>query len=278
MPNPYAAIDARFGLEPLPAAGSPVFLLSAGWRSGSTLLQRIVVSSGEVLIWGEPYGRAGIVPTLSRAMLAFQPDWPAAAAIAVDEDLTSAGLHDQWIANLYPEPRAVRDSLRAMLDSLFAAPARRRGFGRFGLKEVRFSATDAFLLQWLYPDARFVFLVRNPWDAWSSMKGGTWYLRWPDYAVNTATTFAKVWQGLLASFVQWEGDSGMLLRYEDLKRPDWSLDPLRTHLALDRIDESVRATNLRGPVKPPTVLDPSEIEQITATVGALAKSFGYTAP
>lgn len=34
-----------------------IFVLSAGWRSGSTLLQRMLMASGEALIWGD-YPRA----------------------------------------------------------------------------------------------------------------------------------------------------------------------------------------------------------------------------
>ena len=31
---------------------SPLFILSAGWRSGSTLLQRLIISAKGVVIWG----------------------------------------------------------------------------------------------------------------------------------------------------------------------------------------------------------------------------------
>lgn len=40
---------------------APIFLLSAGWRSGSTLLQRLIMSDARVLIWGEPYDECGLV-------------------------------------------------------------------------------------------------------------------------------------------------------------------------------------------------------------------------
>jgi hypothetical protein len=278
MTNPFHAIDARFRLEPMPAAGQPIFLLAAGWRSGSTLLQRLIVSSGEALVWGEPYGRAGILPALARATMTFQPDWPADAAIAGEHPLRSASLHEQWIANLYPEPRSLRAALRALLDELLMTPAKRRGFARFGLKEVRLSATDAEWLEWLYPDARFVFLVRNPWDAWASMKGHTWYWRWPDHPVSTAHSFAQVWSGLLATFRHWQRPSGVFLRYEDLRRPDFDLDPLREHLRLARIDSSVRATTIRGLAQPPLPLDAQEIAEIAATAGALAATLGYSPP
>jgi hypothetical protein len=276
MPNRFQAIDARFALEPLPAAGEPIFLLAAGWRSGSTLLQRLAVSSGEALVWGEPYGRAGIIPALTQTALTFGPDWPQAAALA--GDVTGVDLSAQWIANLYPEARSVRSAYRALLDELLRTPAERRGFGRFGLKEVRLSGVDAAWLEWLYPDARFVFLVRDPWDAWSSMKGSTWYWRWPDQPVSTATAFARVWTALGTTFRQWPGGNGMLLRYEDLTAPELDLERLRAHLRLSRIERSVRATKIRGPVQAPTPLDAREVAEIGAIAGNLAASFGYAAP
>ena len=33
----------------------PVFVLAAGWRSGSTWVQRGLMTSGQIVIWGEPY-------------------------------------------------------------------------------------------------------------------------------------------------------------------------------------------------------------------------------
>src|ERR1700759_2808533 len=35
---------------------APIFLLSTGWRAGSTLLQRILVTDPSLLLWGEPLG------------------------------------------------------------------------------------------------------------------------------------------------------------------------------------------------------------------------------
>ena len=35
---------------------SPIFIFTTGWRTGSTLLQRLITSSGETLIWGESGG------------------------------------------------------------------------------------------------------------------------------------------------------------------------------------------------------------------------------
>jgi hypothetical protein len=209
--------------------------------------------------------------------MTFRSDWPAAAALAGDE-ARGAELSAEWIANFYPDPRSVRTAFRALLDEFLMAPAKRRGFARFGLKEVRLSGVDAAWLEWLYPDARFVFLVRNPWDAWSSMTGNTWYWRWPDQPVNTAAAFAQVWTALATTFRQWQGGNAMLLRYEDLCAPELDFEALREHLRLLRIERSVRATKIRGPVPSPTPLDARDVAEIGGVVGPLAASFGYVAP
>ena len=55
--------DLRFSIAALDASDkhggpldreAPIFLLATGWRSGSTLLQRILVTDPHVLLWGEP--------------------------------------------------------------------------------------------------------------------------------------------------------------------------------------------------------------------------------
>ena len=62
--NIWNKFDEKWGLEPMPSANEPVFMLTSIWRSGSTLIQRLLCSDPQIYIWGEPYGDAGIVPHL----------------------------------------------------------------------------------------------------------------------------------------------------------------------------------------------------------------------
>ncbi len=50
---------------------SPIFIFSSGWRAGSTYLQRLVMSSGKVLIWGEPFDKSDLIQSLSTSMIPF---------------------------------------------------------------------------------------------------------------------------------------------------------------------------------------------------------------
>ena len=275
MDNAWTRFDERFGLKPI-SEDSPIFILAAGWRSGSTLLQRLVCSSGEALIWGEPYGRMGLVPAMTRATMSLRSKWPHEGSFPRDEAFEQ--LSEGWIANLYPEPAALKRSCLQQVETLLAEPARARGFTRWGMKEVRLQRMDANYLAWLYPKARFLFLVRNPWDAWASCKGGKWTIRWPDQQVTSAAQFGAHWRKLVESFLGWPDDRGMLVRYEDLIKPSFDLEQIREHCGLSRVDEAPRQKVVRGMDKEPTPLNPLEVGQIRLRAGEWAEICGYSGP
>src|SRR6266487_3786669 len=71
------AIQARWGGAVAGSpADTPIFLFGAGWRCGSTWVQRLLMSSGQALIWGEPFDRSCILQTMSGQLLPLGPSWP----------------------------------------------------------------------------------------------------------------------------------------------------------------------------------------------------------
>ena len=101
--------------------------------------------------------------------------------------------------------------------TLFAEPAQEFGVSRWGLKEVRLGGEHARYLSWLYPKAKFVFLVREPQAAYSSYKGRYWYHSWPFVPVYSALGYGLVWRRLASSFLSATSEvPSILVRYEDL--------------------------------------------------------------
>jgi hypothetical protein len=229
--------------EPTADVGSPIFLLSAGWRSGSTLLQRLIMSDSRVLLWGEPFDECGVIQAMAATVRAFRSGWPPADYYLAHHANAKPGeLADDWIANLFPAPADLRRGHRAFFEATFAEPARRAGASRWGIKEVRLTAEHAQYVKWLYPDARFLFLYRNPLDAYQSYcrYGRNWYDTWPGSPVFTPTAFGTHWRKLTESFLNEEQALGALLvRYEDLvKGPEDLLQRIEHYLDV-RLDRSV---------------------------------------
>jgi glycosyltransferase involved in cell wall biosynthesis len=200
---------------------SPVFLLATGWRSGSTLLQRVLVTDPNLLLWGEPLGEMALLSRITEMMAHFISERN--MTLWRDQDTTASTselLSQSWIANLYPPGDDFRAALRSMVDRWLQAPARQRGFARWGLKEVRMDASDAVLLHWLYPRARFIFLSRHPYDCYRSLADSGWkqvYDRYPELPVDSAASFAGVWNRLALSWSRLPADFPYVqIRYEDL--------------------------------------------------------------
>ncbi len=219
---------------------SPIFLLCAGWRSGSTLLQRLIMSDPGVMLWGEPYDECGVIQALADTLKAFRGGWPPSEYYY--DGRPREQLTGDWIANLFPSPDALREGHRMFFERAFALPARLAGAKRWGIKEVRLNSEHAQYLRWLFPKARFVFLLRNPLDAYRSYcrYGRNWYETWPDRPVFTPTAFGRHWRELAEGFVR---DAprlkALLIRYEELTAPTQQVvAKIEQHLDV-RLDASV---------------------------------------
>ncbi len=289
IPDALEVLDRRFAPGPLPDGGAPVFLLASAWRSGSTLVQRLLVSSGSLLVWGEPYDHSALVRRLSESLLPFSEKWPPDNYIA---DRRNPPTAERWIANAYPHPSNLLAAHRAFFDRLFDAPAREMGYDRWGIKGVRLSGENAVYLRRIYPDARFVFLHRNPYDAFLSYRllheirphSFWWYHRWPDEQVSTASQFGEIWARLTGSFLRWAPETkATILAYEEVTAGT-ALERLAdaTGVEVDSrvLDRKVGATGQqRGKWRGARhALSSKERRDLDRVVGETATELGYEGP
>jgi hypothetical protein len=219
---------------------TPIFLLSNGMRSGSTLLQRIMVTDPRLLLWGEPYAEMGLVSRL--ADMVAQPVSPWNLQASESLNLKSTPLATSWIADLYPPGENFRLALRQFFDRWLCEPARQLGFTRWGFKEIRFGATEASFLLWLYPRAKFVILYRHPYDCYRSFADSGWVAPIMDgIPLDSAAAFAKDWNRLVLSWSELPaGFPAFHIKYEDLiknkvdfrKLESWLGIHLKEHVAL----------------------------------------------
>jgi hypothetical protein len=268
VPEAVASLGRRADADCSAPADTPLFILSAGWRSGSTLLQRLVNSTERYFIWGEPYHRTDLVRRLAESLIPFATGWPPPEYVHAQTG--DGDRHDGWIANLYPALPRLLDSHRALLRELLAPPPERAG-REWGFKEVRLSADYAVYLHLLFPGARFVFLIRDPRTAYRSYRTRpAWFERWPGTQVRTPHAYGRLWRRLAESFLAHQrGLGALVLRYEDLVAGGEAVDRLERALGAE-VDRSVLAQRVAGVERggAPSRLELSILDRATRPVAA----------
>ena len=222
-------------------AEAPIFLLSTGWRAGSTLLQRILVTDPRLLLWGEPLGDMVLVSRITQMLSEFLS--PLSQRLWKNQAIpSSSSLATSWIANLYPPGDDFRSAIRGLFDRWLGEPARQRGFVRWGFKEVRLGAAEAILLHWLYPHAKFVIASRHPYDCYRSFSDSKWrhiYHRYPEVPIDSAIGFARHWNRLAVSWSRLPATFPVRhIKYEDLLMGEVDFREIEAWLGL-KIQENV---------------------------------------
>ena len=259
------------------APPGPIFVFGTGFRTGSTLMQRILMTDRRLLLWGEPMGHAGVFSMFAESLGLVRQGWPEPHYF-IGNRTASKLLHQTWIANLFPNPPDFRDALRMFVDRWLAQSAHDAGFARWGFKEVRLGAAEAYLLRWLYPDARFVVMTRDPCAAYHSGQRlkSNWLAEelWPARSIDKADNFAEVWNSLTLSWSDASDLRPIFLRYEDIVAGTMDFAALAGELSLNLDPQSALSIRAGGsPSGPP--LSPADRKIIYAGTASGRRFLGY---
>ena len=178
-----------------------IFINATTHRSGSTFMQRVINACSKAHIWGET--------NIGVRLLDIATVLQKAANRGGDmqrEDFMS-GNRDIWMAHMCPSQTQVYDALRIMMHHMYNVEGK-----RVGLKDLYYSKEVIQFMARLFPDARFLFVTRNPVNAYLSYKN----TNWPD---KDEVKFLKSWTNRSLAYKKLSEDlcqRAMFIRYEDV--------------------------------------------------------------
>jgi hypothetical protein len=255
----------------------PIFVFACGWRSGSTLVQRLLCSHPDIHIWGENRGLCDGLERLHGEIERLQP----LSALA-SREFHAIGAR-AWIAMLNPPSEQFLEGISALMDRYFGNPVRAMGKSRWGFKEVRHGAGMVTFVQRLFPRARFLLLVRDPRACLASARATTV----PEQTdgllpeIGESAVFLEHWVRIAASFVEpLDPHVAMTVRYEDIvAAPAPFVERLGRFLDVpaDGFSPRVFAVGRRGWLEEPPRLTAHDLECLAAApIWQVAQRFGYT--
>ena len=160
---------------------APLFLLSRG-RTGTTLLQRLLNTHPAILLLGEHDGALREIhrahatltaPALRRRFEEFRP--PLAEMLASRPIPRTGEWSTEWTNAFTPE--SLDTAFRGFIAELILPAAMRPpGLRYWGFKEIRYGAPVAEFLHRLYPEARFLVLLRDPVATARSQLAQGWWM------------------------------------------------------------------------------------------------------
>lgn len=154
---------------------SPIFILSFCWRTGSTLLQRVINSTGDALVWGEPHTLSQLFNSFRKfSALSRETEW-------ARKQVRENGWQESWAPTIQPDLKYVDSAARSSLFELYGQAAIDEGFSRWGFKEVRpDAANNARFLRRIYPNCKIVFHYRDPVEVHLSISKTDFYSQFKD--------------------------------------------------------------------------------------------------
>lgn len=260
---------------------SPTFLFCSGMRCGSTLLQRMLIESGEIMVWGETGGAStnlnlawqGYLQMIGPGGKQFQFGLGGNGDMQrkTFSEATTNRAH-LWIPCINPPMENILKGFRKFYSTLYDRPSQELGFSKWGIKKVRSDIKVACFFKEIFPEAKFIFLVRNPLSCMRSIKQHNWMDHPND--PNALDYYIQQWIRISESFLS--SKFGMLIRYEDMIGDSKLRKKLYQYLDIDGVNKNFFSQSRpKGKTDGRKELKFFERRKIKRKTHKIASKFGY---
>ena len=191
---------------------APVLIVAPTKRCGSTLLQRLLNSTGEIIVYGENFFFLQKLPELLFSLHRNAKDRNANVKknmeLFLDKQIDFEG------SGLYPDYEGfVATAISGFhgIPEYYADYSSKLGFERWGIKhQIREIGGFLFLMR-LLSNARYVFIYRDLLDVACSAKS-----RWPrDFEkLGAFRYYGQLWRDNVRAILNLRGENHLLIQYK----------------------------------------------------------------
>jgi hypothetical protein len=280
LPTAESAAGAN-RYRPLEGVGEsdarPVFVLAAGQCGGPKLMRRLL--SPLCQLSGPSFGTQRAIESMAIQLQDLRGRRPVLVGFG---GISNSEVGRQKPTHIGPSIVDLLPAHRAYAERLFSVPSPRTGSEQWGFQANRLSANHAAYLRLIFPGARILFLVRDPYVTWQ------WRLfeqtqelarrpRTTGTSSPSALKFARQWRRLVTGFLRNKDRVGALLvRYEDLAEGSWH--DVENYLGIQLSTDGRTDHHPYGPPASPPERALDDHNVLFAELGALAESLGYCTP
>ncbi len=214
----------------------PVFVIAPTARNGITLLQRLVNSTGQIIVYGE--NAIFMHELVTVAIQAIEVNQQQHAEFEQVRTRFLQGERDGWTSNLWPDSNRFANAVIGgfyQTTMVYEQCTREYGCGRWGIK---YPLTDPYIvprLLCLLPGSRFVFIHRHLFDVVRSAKARQFITN-----DEQLIEYGRQYQANMHAVLNTPREQMMIIRYEDLMAdPEPVLKRLETFTGVSGIDRSV---------------------------------------
>ncbi|NBB83298.1 MAG: hypothetical protein GVY28_07820 [Alphaproteobacteria bacterium] len=215
---------------------APLFVVGPTTRNGITLIQRLLNSTRQVLVYGENAALVHHMTTLAFKAIETHRQFNAEFTEARGRFL--GGQVDGWTSNLWPDTGAFANALcegfyKAVM--VYEQCTREYGYARWGVKNPLANPYTIPGLLFLMPHTRFVFIHRHLFDAAKSAKARQFISTEQDLI-----QFAALYQRNMHAVLNTPRPQTLIVKHEDLvDDPEPHLRKLEAFVGVEGIDRTV---------------------------------------